>query len=96
MKIAIVKCGRQTATMELNADGFVSVYGKTAQKRSESMECNDIRELPLSDVLLFQDRRSPDEPLTPYLQSLIDEIWEEVAEDEPWFSFCVPAYAEAE
>ena len=94
MKIAILKCGRQTATMELTADGFVSVYGKTAQKRSSEISATNIAELPISDVMLFRDRRSIDEPLTGYLQSIVDEIWEQVAEDESWFAFCSPSFAE--
>jgi hypothetical protein len=80
--------------MELDENGVISVTGKTAQKRWSNLEFPNITELPMSDVMLFQDRRDPDEPLTPYLKSIVDEIWEEVAEDEPWFSFCVPTYAE--
>ena len=96
MKIAVIKCGKMTATMELDENGVVNVYGRTAQKRSSDLEFPDIAELPISDVMLFQERRSPDEPLTPYLKSLVDEIWEQVAEDEPWFAFCAPNFANAE
>ena len=96
MKIAVITCGKKTATMELNENGSVAVYGRTSQKRWSNLEFHDIAELPISDVMLFQERRSPDEPLTEYLQALVDEIWEEVAEDEPWFAFCAPNFANAE
>lgn len=94
MKVAVVKCGKMTATMELDNNGLVSVFGKTAQKRWSDVAVNDIMELPMSDIMLFRDRRNPEEPLTGYLQSLVNEIWEQAAEDEPWFSFCCPHFAE--
>lgn len=94
MKISIMKSGRQTATMEMTADGLISVYGKTAQKRSDNIEIHDIRELPISYVMALRDRRSVDDPLPSYLQAIVDEIWQEVAEDEPWFSFCCPQFAD--
>jgi len=96
MKVAVIKCGRQTATMEVSANGLVSVTGKTAQKRSESFSIADIAELSMHDVMILRDRRDVNEPLPCHLQAIVNEIWEEIAEDEPWFSFCVPTYAEAE
>ena len=96
MKISIMKSGRQTATMEMTADGLISVYGKTAQKRSESIEIHDIKELPMSDVMVLRDRRCVDDPLPSYLQAIVNEIWAEIAEDEPWFSFCCPSLETAE
>lgn len=91
MKVAVVKCGKMTATMELSADGLVSVYGRTAQKRGSELEFPNLRELPMSDVMILRDRRSVEDPLPEYLQAIVNEIWAEIAEDEPWFSFCCPS-----
>jgi hypothetical protein len=98
MKIAVVKCGKMTATMEMDAFGLVSITGKTAQKRGTQAEAIEIAELPLDAVMQLRDRnhRNTDEPLTDYVQSLVNEIWEQVAEDEPWFAFCAPNFANAE
>ena len=96
MKIAVITCGKMTATMELSNTGMISVLGRTIQKRGSEISINDIAELPMSDVMQFRDRRSVDEPLTDYQQALVNEIWEQAAEDEPWFSFCSPNFANAE
>ena len=95
MKIVVVKCGKMTATREMDANGSISVSGRTAQKRWSDITFNDITELPLCDVMLLRDRKD-DEPLPDHLQALVNEIWQEVAEDEPWFAFCAPNFANAE
>jgi hypothetical protein len=96
MQVAVQKSGRKTATMDLNADGLVSVYGKTAQQRDSEVEIPELYELPMNAIMQLRDirRHSLDAPLNNYLQGLINEIWKIAAEEEPWFAFCCQACEE--
>lgn len=93
-KIAECYCGKKIATMEMDADGLVSVFGKVKNRRCVEAEVMEILTLPQILVMEVRDRRSLDVKPSDMLQGYIDEIWELAAEDELWFDFCLSSIME--